>query len=87
LAIREKALGKEHPDVASSLKDLAALYYAQGKYGQAESLYKRSLAIFEKALGVEHPNTKQVKANYEQLLAEKVEVLLENNSKIKSNNQ
>src|SRR5262249_44791518 len=32
LAIYEKALGAEHPAVASSLNNLAALYYNQGKY-------------------------------------------------------
>ncbi len=56
LAIREKALGTEHPDVASSLNNLAELYRAQGNYPTAEPLYKRSLAIREKVLGVEHPD-------------------------------
>ena len=71
LAIWEKALGKDHPDVANSLNNLAALYYAQGKYEQAEPLYERSLAIDEKALGKDHPDTKQVRKNYELFLAEK----------------
>jgi hypothetical protein len=35
---------------------LAALYYAQGQYAQAEPLYNRSLAIWEKALGPDHPD-------------------------------
>ncbi len=56
LAITEKALGPEHPNVANSLNNLAELYRAQGKYAEAEPLYKRSLAIREKALGPEHPN-------------------------------
>jgi CHAT domain-containing protein len=56
LAIREKALGPEHPDVATSLNNLAELYRAQGQYAQAEPLYRRSLAIREKALGPEHPD-------------------------------
>ncbi len=43
-------LGQEHPDVATSLNDLAALYHAQGRYGEAEPLHTRSLAIYEKAL-------------------------------------
>ncbi len=71
LAIWEKTLGTDHPDVATSLNNLALLYYAQGKYAQAEPLYLRSLAILEKTLGADHPNTKQGKANYEQLLAKK----------------
>ena len=56
LAIREKAHGPEHPDVALSLNNLAGLHYAQGRYADAELLYKRSMAIFEKNLGPEHPN-------------------------------
>ena len=56
LAIWEKALGKEHPDVALSLNNLAALYDSQGKYAEAEPLHKRSLAIKEKVLGKEHPD-------------------------------
>ena len=47
LAIREKALGPDHPDVAESLNNLAELYSNQGKYAEAEPLYKRALAIDE----------------------------------------
>ena len=56
-AIREKALGPEHPDTATSLNNLAGLYRAMGDYAQAEPLYQRALAIREKALGPEHPDT------------------------------
>ena len=56
LAIDEKALGKDHPDVASSLNNLALLLYSQGKYGEAEPLCRRALAIHEKALGKDHPD-------------------------------
>jgi tetratricopeptide (TPR) repeat protein len=56
LAIREKALGPEHPDVATSLNNLALLSHNQGQYAKAESLYQRALAIREKALGPEHPD-------------------------------
>ena len=45
LAIREKALGPDHPDVADSLDNLAVLYYVRGDYARAEPLYQRSLAI------------------------------------------
>ncbi len=50
LAINEKALGPEHPRVATSLNNLANLYRAQGKSAEAELLVKRSLAIWEKIL-------------------------------------
>jgi tetratricopeptide (TPR) repeat protein len=47
--------GPEDTRLATTLNDLAAVYYNQGKYAQAEPLYKRALAIKEKALGPEHP--------------------------------
>ena len=51
LALREKALGHNHPDVAQSLYVLASLYAAQGRYADAEPLFKRSIAINEKIWG------------------------------------
>jgi CHAT domain-containing protein/Tfp pilus assembly protein PilF len=57
LAIRENALGPEHPDTAKSLNNLGELYRAAGAYGQAEPLLKRALVIREKVLGPEHPDT------------------------------
>jgi tetratricopeptide (TPR) repeat protein len=42
--------------VATSLNNLALLYYAQGKYEEALPLYKRALAIREKVLGPGHPD-------------------------------
>ena len=57
LAIREKALGPDHPDTAESLSNLGGLYSAQGLYNKTEPLYERSLVIREKALGPDHPDT------------------------------
>jgi len=56
LAIREKALGPDHPDVAKSLNNLAEVYREQGRNADAEALYQRALAIREKALGPDHPD-------------------------------
>jgi tetratricopeptide (TPR) repeat protein len=55
LAIREKALGPDDPDVATSLNNLAGLYREQGRYGEAESLYRRALVMREKLLGSNNP--------------------------------
>ncbi|HLF84140.1 MAG TPA: CHAT domain-containing protein, partial [Blastocatellia bacterium] len=55
LAFGEKALGPDHPHVATALNNLAALYRAKGDYAKAEPLYQRALAIGEKALGPDHP--------------------------------
>lgn len=38
----------------TSLNNLAAIYYKENNYSEAESLYERSLAIREKTLGKEH---------------------------------
>lgn len=54
LAITEKTLGAEHPDVATSLSNLANLYNNQGRYADAEPLYTRALAINEKTRGPNH---------------------------------
>ena len=54
LEINEKRLGPEQPDVARSVVDLAELYQAEGKYAEAEPLYRRALAINEKVFGPDH---------------------------------
>jgi serine/threonine protein kinase/tetratricopeptide (TPR) repeat protein len=55
LAIREKVLGREHPDVAESLSGLAGALSLK-RIEEAERLAKRSLSIREKALGENHPD-------------------------------
>jgi ribosomal protein S7 len=40
--------------VGHTLNKLANVYLAQGKYSEAEGIYKRALAIREKALGANH---------------------------------
>src|SRR5438067_1829001 len=50
------ARGTEHPDVASSLGNVAAVYQSQGRYAEAEPLYMRGLKMEEKALGAGHPH-------------------------------
>ena len=52
---RSLAIGKKHlvpiiPMSRLALNNLAVLYQDQGRYADAEPLYKRSLAIYEKAL-------------------------------------
>jgi CHAT domain-containing protein/tetratricopeptide (TPR) repeat protein len=53
LAIREKELGLDHPNVAQSLGNLAVLYKEKGEYRRAEPLFRRALTINEKTLGSE----------------------------------
>ena len=55
IAIREKALGPNHLDVAVSLDNLVTLLGDNDRYAEAEPLARRSLAIREAALGKVHP--------------------------------
>ena len=59
IAERELEVGKNHPDVAVALTDLAALYSEEEKFGEARPLYERALRIQEKTLGAEHQDTTQ----------------------------
>lgn len=69
LAIREKALGAEHPDMGSSLNNLGGFYRYQKRYEEAEPLYQRALAIQEKTFGPDHPIVVTAKENYAFLLS------------------
>jgi tetratricopeptide (TPR) repeat protein/CHAT domain-containing protein len=42
-------------DIALWSSNLARVYYMQGRYAEAEPLYKRALAFLEKARGPDHP--------------------------------
>jgi tetratricopeptide (TPR) repeat protein len=68
LEIWEQVLGREHPDVAQGLNNLAELYRVQGRYAEAEPLYQRAIAILEKALPPDHPHRIGVRENYAHLL-------------------
>lgn len=56
LALREQALGAEHPSLASTLLLVALVYRDKGSYTQAEQLLRRALALQEKAVGENHPD-------------------------------
>ena len=63
LALKEQAVtfaeqvhDPDHPSIATTLNNLAALYKALSRYEEAEPLYLRSLEIKEKALGKDHPS-------------------------------
>uniref|UniRef100_A0A8C9TXH4 Kinesin light chain n=1 Tax=Scleropages formosus TaxID=113540 RepID=A0A8C9TXH4_SCLFO len=61
LEIREKVLGKYHPDVAKQLNNLATCYLKQGKYKDAESLYKEILTrAHEKEFGSVNNDNKPI---------------------------
>jgi tetratricopeptide (TPR) repeat protein len=70
LAIREKAVGMEHPDTARSLNSVALLLKAEGDLASARPLYERAVAICEKAVGPEHADTAVSLGNLARLLHE-----------------
>jgi tetratricopeptide (TPR) repeat protein len=55
LAVREKALGPNHQEVANSLSKLAQLYHGLRRTSAAEFHFKRALKTYEPALGRKHP--------------------------------
>jgi tetratricopeptide (TPR) repeat protein len=63
LAIRERSLGPDHPDTATSLNNLALCLQAQGAYAEARPLLERALAIRERSLGPDHPDTRIIRKN------------------------
>ena len=55
LEVATETGGPDHPNVAASLGNQARVYDTQGRYTEAETLFKRALAINEKTLGANHP--------------------------------
>jgi tetratricopeptide (TPR) repeat protein len=55
LAIDEASFGKDHPNVARDLNNLATLLRATKRLGEAEPLMRRALAIDEASFGNDHP--------------------------------
>ncbi|WP_439399969.1 tetratricopeptide repeat protein [Bradyrhizobium sp. PMVTL-01] len=46
VAVSEKSLSREHPDVGRALSNLATLYVKQEHFAEAEPLFQRALAIY-----------------------------------------
>ncbi len=57
LAWRQKALGPDHPDTATSLTNLGLLYVRERAFARAEPLLARALAIRTRILGPDDPLT------------------------------
>lgn len=53
----QELLGPDHPEVAKSLRDLGECLREEGKYAEAEPLFRRALAITEKSLEPDHLET------------------------------
>ena len=57
LDLREKVLGEEHPDMATSFNNMGTIHHIQGNFERALEYYLKALAMREKVLGEEHPDT------------------------------
>jgi hypothetical protein len=72
LAIDEQSYGKDHPEVATDLGDLAQLLQATNRLAEAEPLSRRMLEIFlafTRSTGHEHPHLRAALGNHSALLA------------------
>lgn len=56
LKIKKKEFGKNHPSVATTMNNLASVYFAQGCYEKALKYYEKSVKIMIKHLGNDHLN-------------------------------
>jgi hypothetical protein len=45
LGLRERVLGKDHTDTLTSLSNLTGILCNQGKYGEAEEMYRRTVEL------------------------------------------
>ena len=63
LEIREKVLGKEHPDTATSYNNIGLVYGTKGDYDKALEYYFKAKDIYEKVLGKEHPDIATIHNN------------------------
>lgn len=50
-------LGAERPSILDSMDNVAIALNSQGKYEEAEEMYRQVLQLRTKLLGTEHPDT------------------------------
>jgi tetratricopeptide (TPR) repeat protein len=50
-------MGPRHPETLGTVQNLAIVYRNQGRYEEAERLYRRALEGREEKLGPKHPDT------------------------------
>lgn len=70
-----QVLGKDHPDVAKQLNNLALLCQNQGKYEEVEYYYCRALEIYECRLGPDDANVAKTKNNLVREIREPLTIL------------
>jgi serine/threonine protein kinase/tetratricopeptide (TPR) repeat protein len=63
LALRELALGPDHPDTLASTNCLAAAHQAAGRIQEAILMYEKILGPMQRKLGPDHPETLATRNN------------------------
>jgi hypothetical protein len=54
LAIKQTVLSSKHPSTLTTMNNLALVLDSQGKYAEAETMFRQMLAMREKVLSGEH---------------------------------
>jgi uncharacterized protein YecA (UPF0149 family) len=62
LEFRQRVLPPDHPDIATSMNNLAGSYYHLGNLPMAKGLFQQALSIQEKTLPPNHPHLQNTKA-------------------------
>jgi Flp pilus assembly protein TadD len=68
LKLGEKILGPKHPVTLRCMNNLGVALRVQGRYREAEGIYRQALELGEKVLGLEHPSTCRVAENLARVL-------------------
>ncbi|KAF5126289.1 Kinesin light chain 1 [Metarhizium anisopliae] len=63
LQLREKVLGRKHPDTLSSIGNLALVLVDLGRHEKAQQMHRQALQLFKKVLGKEDPSTRRSRQN------------------------
>jgi hypothetical protein len=64
LAILQPLLGRDHPDVAMTVNNLAVLERDDGRSARARVLFRRAFESFRRVLGAGHPHTRLARDNH-----------------------
>jgi tetratricopeptide (TPR) repeat protein len=65
------SLGRNHPETAATLNNLASLLLAIGRVAEAEPLQRQAVAALEASLGSDHPRVAVAASNLADILAAK----------------
>lgn len=64
IALKEKVLGPENPEVARSLEGLATVYRSRRNFDRGAPIYRRAMTIYAQASGVNSPAFKQASLGF-----------------------